>query len=125
MSLGPLQLKNKRRDTIMSEMEKKVKQFLKDGTDWEKYPTQLEGVSIVKMPGTKSRPPLLALEVNPHKDGKPIKRKGLFITNAEMLIEFSDLLMNDALPNLMKTIDGINTEAMPKGAKKVPLALDE
>ncbi len=109
----------------MSEMEKKVKQFLKDGTDWEKYPTQLEGVSIVKMPGTKSRPPLLALEVNPHKDGKPIKRKGLFITNAEMLIEFSDLLMNDALPNLMKTIDGINTEAMPKGAKKVPLALDE
>nr|MDO8117842.1 hypothetical protein [Candidatus Sigynarchaeota archaeon] len=108
----------------MSETEKKVKQFLKDGQDWEKYPTQLEGVSIVKMPGTKARPPLLALEVNPYKDGKPIKRKGLFITNADMLLEFTDLLMNDSLPTLMKTIDGINTEAMPKGAKKEPLKLD-
>ncbi|MEX2680859.1 MAG: hypothetical protein Q6373_004615 [Candidatus Sigynarchaeota archaeon] len=108
----------------MSSIEKTIKDFLKDGKDWDKLPTkQLPGVNIVKMPATKSRPALLALEVNPVKEGKPMKRKGLFVTSKEMLVSFSEILTNDSIFTLMKTIEDINAAAMPKGSS-VPKALD-
>ena len=108
---------------IMSTLEKQVQEFLKDGNDWDKMPTkQLAGVNIVKMPATKSRPALLALEINPVKDGKPMKRKGLFVTSSEMLVSYSEILTTDSLFTLMKTVEAINAVQMPKG--KAPKALD-
>jgi len=109
---------------IMSSIEKAIKDFLKDGKDWDKLPTkQLPGVNVVKMPATKARPALLALEVNPTKEGKPMKRKGLFVTSKEMLVSFSEILTNDSIFTLMKTVEDINAAAMPKGSG-APKALD-
>ncbi|HME53069.1 MAG TPA: hypothetical protein VKM55_12680 [Candidatus Lokiarchaeia archaeon] len=107
----------------MSNQDKAIQEFLEDGKDWDKMPTkQLAGVNIVKMPATKSRPALLALELNPVKDGKPMKRKGLFVTSSEMLVSYSEILTNDNLLPLMKRIEAINASQMPKG--KAPKVLD-
>nr|MDO8112310.1 hypothetical protein [Candidatus Sigynarchaeota archaeon] len=108
----------------MSTVEKNIKDFLKDGQDWEKIPTkQLAGVFIVKMPATKARPALLAIEINPVKDGKPMKRKGLFVTSSEMLVSYSEILTEASLLNLMKQVEAINQAAMPKGSG-APKAID-
>lgn len=106
-------------------MEKEIKDFLKDGKDWEQLPlSKLEGAHVVKMPATKTRPALLAIEINPVKDGKPLKRKGLFVTNTDMLTAFQEIIMNDSLYNLMKTVDGINIQQMPVGKPRKPLTID-
>ncbi|MBN2153592.1 MAG: hypothetical protein JW839_19205 [Candidatus Lokiarchaeota archaeon] len=107
-------------------VENNIKKFLESGQDWEKLATkQLPGVNIVKMPATKARPALLAIEVNPLRDGKPMKRKGLFVTSTEMLVSFSELLTNEALFSLMKTVEGINAEKVPKGSGSTALDLDQ
>jgi hypothetical protein len=108
----------------MSDIEPKIKEFLEKGEDWEKYPTTIEGVNIVRMPPTKTRPALLSVEVNPLRDGKPMKRRGLFVTSAEMLLSFGEILTEESLLNLMKTIDDINDEVRPTTKSKKPLKLD-
>ena len=39
--------------------------FLKNGSDWERFPTSIKGLSILKMPAWKSRPAILAVELLP------------------------------------------------------------
>jgi len=103
-------------------VEKAIEEFLKTAKDWEKLPIEsLEGVYVVKMPATKTRPALLSVEVNPVKDGKPLKKKGLFLTSFDMLVEFSDILTNDSLSTLMKSIDSVNAKQKP--VEKVRKAL--
>ena len=59
--------------------------------------TPIPGVFVVKVPATKARPALLFLEVNPLKnDGKPMKRKGLFIGSKEMYIAYKEALEEEA-----------------------------
>ena len=106
-------------------MEKSIKDFLQSGKDWEQLPlANFEGAHVVKMPATKTRPALLAIEVNPVKDGKPMKRKGLFVTNTDMLTEFQSILTNESLYNLMKTVDAINSEQQPAGKERKPLKIE-
>lgn len=106
-------------------VEDRIEKFLGDAGDWEKLETDIGGVSVVKMPATKSRPALLSVEVNPLKDGKPMKRKGLFITSAEMLLEFSDILTDEPLLTLMKSVDAINATQQPDTPKRKKLKLKE
>jgi hypothetical protein len=108
----------------MSEMEKQISDFLQTGKDWEKMTSPLLGVSVVKMPATKSRPALLSLEVNPERDGKPLKRKGLFVTSTDMLLAFNEALKSDKLFKLMTAIDEINSQQMPKGSGQRRIEFD-
>ena len=58
----------------MANIEAQLKDHLKSGADWEKMETPIEGVNVVKVPATKTRPALLFLEINPLKDnGQPLK----------------------------------------------------
>lgn len=106
-------------------MEEHIEKFLGSAGDWEKLETDIPGVAVVKMPATKSRPALLAVEVNPQKDGKPMKRKGLFITSAEMLLEFSDILTDESLLTLMKNVDAVNITQQPNTPKRGKLKIKE
>jgi hypothetical protein len=108
----------------MSTMEKQISDFLETGKDWDKASSKLPGVFIVKMPATKSRPALLALEVNPERDGKPLKRKGLFITSTDMLMAFNEALKSDSLFKLMTAIDEINSTQNPKGSGQTKIDID-
>lgn len=93
----------------MTDIEAQLKEHLQNGKDWEKMETPVVGVSVVKVPATKTRPALLFLEVNPLKeDGKPMKRKGLFVGSKEMLIKFGEALNDDKVFQLIGELEKVN-----------------
>ena len=105
-------------------MENALREFLDTAKDWEKMETDIDGVFVVKIPATKSREGKLMVEVNPlnKATGTPKKRKGLFIADFEMYLQFQEALMEDEVPALIKTIEGINPEGSgPTKAKKLKL----
>ncbi|MHA1721180.1 MAG: hypothetical protein ACTSWX_01440 [Promethearchaeota archaeon] len=93
-------------------MEDALRKFLETGKDWEKMETDIDGVFVVKIPATKTRDAKLMVEVNPinKTTGQPKKRKGLFIADFEMYLQFQEALMEDEVPALIKTIEGINPQ---------------
>ncbi len=103
----------------MVDIQTQLKDHLKSGKDWEKMETPVPGVFVVKVPATKTRPALLFLEVNPLKsDGKPMKRKGLFIGSKEMYIAFKEALEEDAIYTLIQNLEAVNPEVTGAGAAK-------
>jgi len=103
----------------MADIEAQLREHLKNGKDWEKMATPVDGVSVVKVPATKTRPSLLFLEVNPLKeDGKPMKRKGLFVGSKEMLIKFGEALNDDKVFQLIGEIEKVNPERSTNNSAK-------
>ena len=103
----------------MADIQAQLKEHLQNGQDWEKMATPIPGVHVVKVPATKTRPALLFLEINPLKDdGKPLKRKGLFVGNKEMLIKFSESLADDKVYQLVQEIEQVNPIEAHNGVKK-------
>ena len=106
----------------MADIQIQLKEHLKSGEDWEKMATPVEGVSVVKVPATKTRPALLFLEINPIKeDGKPLKRKGLFVGSKEMLIKFSEALNDDKTFQLIGELEKVNPEIKNIKSKKLEM----
>ncbi|MFX1316480.1 MAG: hypothetical protein ACFE9T_11490 [Promethearchaeota archaeon] len=106
----------------MSNIQNQLKEHLKSGEDWEKMETPIKGVSVVKVPATKTRPALLFLEINPLKeDGSPMKRKGLFVGSKEMLIKFSEALNDDKTFQLIQELEQINPKETKSNSKKLEM----
>ena len=102
----------------MSNIENQLEDHLKGGADWEKMETPIPGVFVVKVPATKTKPALLFLEVNPLKDdGKPLKKRGLFIGSKDMLLKFSEALNDDKTFQLIGELEKINPEVKTKTKK--------
>lgn len=103
----------------MADIQAQLKDHLKNGKDWEKMETPIPGVFVVKVPATKTRPSLLFLEVNPLKnDGKPMKRKGLFLGSKAMYIAFKEALEEDAIFTLIQNVETVNPEIKGAGVTK-------
>ncbi|MFX1397712.1 MAG: hypothetical protein ACFFAS_11800 [Promethearchaeota archaeon] len=103
----------------MTDIKTQLKDHLKNAKDWEKMETPVPGVFVVKVPPTKMRPALLYLEVNPLKDdGKPLKRKGLFVGSKEFLVKYSEALSDDKVFQLIGEIEEVNPEVKGAGATK-------
>jgi len=106
----------------MTDIQEQLQEHLKRAKDWEKMETPIPGVLVVKVPGTKTRPSLLFLEINPLKeDGNPLKRKGLFVGSREMLVKFSEALSDDKVYQLIGEIEKVNPEAPSGGKKKLTM----
>jgi len=100
-------------------METELKAHLEAGEDWKKLPTSIPGVFVVKVPGTKNRAARLMVEVNPvDKAGQPRKRKGLFISDFDMYLQFTEALQDDRIGKLIKSLEGINPQ-VAKSEQKV------
>jgi len=97
-----------------------LKEFLDKGKDWEKLETDIAGVFVVKIPGTKTRGARLMVEVNPvdKATGQPKKRKGLFVSDYEMYLQFREALEQDEIPALLQTLEDVNPEGDSGGQKK-------
>jgi len=103
----------------MADIEAQLRNHLKNASDWEKMEAPVPGVFVVKVPATKTRPALLFLEINPLKDdGKPMKRKGLFVGSKEMLIKFGEALQDDKVFQLIGELEKINPEVATSGIVK-------
>jgi hypothetical protein len=106
----------------MADIEAQLKEHLKNAKDWGKMETPIPGVFVVKVPGTKSRPAMLFLEINPLKsDGSPMKRKGLFVRDYEMLVKFSEALTDDKVVRLIKELADVNPNKKKSKTKKLEM----
>jgi hypothetical protein len=106
----------------MSDIQGQLKEHLKNAEEWGKMETPIPGVFVVKVPGSKTRPPMLFLEINPLKsNGKPMKRKGLFVRDYEMLVKFSEALTDDKVIRLIKELEDVNPDEQKNKTKKLKM----
>lgn len=92
----------------IKELEEKIKQVVKESHDWEKIPTSIRGIFLVKVPGRGDKGPTVLIELNPvDESGAPSKRRGLYIKSFNELLEFQKMLNNEKLTELAKTISSL------------------
>ncbi|MCW4048898.1 MAG: hypothetical protein NWE89_04095 [Candidatus Bathyarchaeota archaeon] len=96
--------------------EEKLAEFLENGKDWGKVKTTVPGVFVMKMPGSKSREPSLAVEINPvDAAGSPTKRRGLIIKSVYEYEEFKAILMNEKMESLLEMLEDVNPDSAKPG----------
>jgi len=89
-----------------------LKMFLEKGKEWERKPTSIPGVFIVKLPPYLRSPTRLVVEINPvDESGRLTRRRGLTIRSSSELNEFIDLLGEDKLKELLRGIEEVNPTA--------------
>jgi len=96
-------------------LEAKLADFLKSGKDWERKPTSVLGVFVLKMPPFKGSPARLAVELNPTDEaGRPTRKRGVLLRSSAELVEYKKLMEDERLVSLLKNIDSLS----PKPVKK-------
>jgi len=89
--------------------------FLRAGKDWERKPTSVQGVFVLRMPIFKGRPVRLAVELNPVDEaGRPTRKRGIIIRSSTELAEYKKLLEDERLASLLKTIDRLSPKPLKK-----------
>src|SRR5215510_12160032 len=92
-------------------VDERLVQFLKDGKDWERKPTSMPGVFLLKMPAYKSKPASIAIEINPvDSSGAATKRRGIVIKSQSELDQICKMITNPKIIQLTSSIDEINPE---------------
>ena len=88
------------------------REFLATAADWAKLKSGIDGVFVVKIPATKTQAARLSIEVNPldKVNGRPRKRKGLYLKSEEVLLRYRDALIVDGIPEVFHQMDPINQE---------------
>ena len=91
--------------------DERLTQFLNEGKDWERKPTSISGVFLLKLPTFRSRPDCIVIEVNPvDTSGSPTKKRGIIIRSGSELDQIRNILTNVKLEQLAKSIDEVNPE---------------
>jgi hypothetical protein len=94
---------------IRMELVESLKEFIKEGQDWERKNTSVKGVAIIRLPQNKNRAPSLAIDINPlGENGLPMKKKGIMIMNAAELHAFRELFKNEKLDNLITVLEEVS-----------------
>jgi len=90
------------------EITDSLKAFMETGEDWERKNTSVKGVSIIRLPKTKTRPASLAIDINPvNERGLPMKKKGMMIMSKAELLAFREVFANEKVETLLKTIEEV------------------
>ncbi|MDD1707500.1 MAG: hypothetical protein LUO81_04815 [Methanoregulaceae archaeon] len=90
------------------ELNETLKSFLENGDDWERKMTSIRGVTILKLPQTKSRSASLAIDINPlNEKGVPMKKKGVMIMGPSDLHAFREIFNNEKMDLLISSIESI------------------
>ena len=101
----------------LMEVVDNLRAFLDSGEDWERKNTSLPGVSIIKLPATRSRVASLAIEINPlDENGRPMKKKGIMLMSREEMQAFRKVFGSDKLEVLMNAVEEVVPEK--KAARK-------
>lgn len=102
-------------------MDERLGKMLANGGDWERTPTSIAGVMIIRMPQYKSRPPTLALELNPvDVSGTATKKRGMMIRTADEVHEIVKIMNNTDLVKLAEAMDIANpASSAPKQSSDV------
>jgi hypothetical protein len=97
---------------MTSEINDKLSQFLREGQNWEKKPTNIQGVSLLKLPASKQSPSSIAIEINRTNTTTAgsafTRKKGIIIRSGSELEQFNQLLSHTKVVELAKKIEAIN-----------------
>jgi hypothetical protein len=95
-------------------INEKLAQFLREGQTWEKKPTNIQGVSLLKLPASKQSLSSIAIEINPTNAtaaaAATTRKKGIIIRDGSELEQFNQLLSNPKVVELAKKIESVNPE---------------
>lgn len=93
---------------MTSKLETKIKEAIKDVKPWQRVPTSVNGVYLVKAPGNADNDTLM-VEINPLSDrGTSMKRKGLFLKSSIEFEGFGEIFKNENVMELLSTLENIN-----------------
>lgn len=105
-----------RSKSLLMELTETLRNFLEHGDDWERKLTSIKGVTILKLPQTKTRPASLAIEINPvNEKGGPMKKKGIMVMDSAELLAFREIFDNEKVEALVTAMESIIPAR--KGAK--------
>ena len=91
--------------------DERLSQFLREGKNWERKATSISGVFLIKLPEYKSRPPYIAMEINPvDSTGAATKKRGILIKSSSELEQISNILTNAKIVHLATSLDEVNPE---------------
>ncbi|MEM3402666.1 MAG: hypothetical protein QW179_01015 [Candidatus Hadarchaeales archaeon] len=100
----------------MSELVDSLKKVLETAREWERKPTTIPGIFLMKLPGYKKSPPRLIVEVNPTDSyGNPTKKRGLIIRGAADLEEYRKILANKKIDELVEALTKVNPPLVERG----------
>ncbi len=86
-------------------LDEQIERVKKNARPWERIKTSVDGIFIIKLPGSKYRPESVGVELNPARESKPTKRRGLYILSKRNLDDMRKILNHPKLDELMSVID--------------------
>jgi hypothetical protein len=90
-------------------VDERLTQFLKDGKDWERKATSIQGVFLLRLPAFRSRPSSVAIEINPvDSAGAATKRRGIVIRSKSEYDQIRNIIGNNKISQLASSIDEVN-----------------
>ncbi|HMK53182.1 MAG TPA: hypothetical protein VK444_00200 [Methanobacteriaceae archaeon] len=90
---------------MSQELENKIKEALKNVKAWQRVPTSVSGVFLVKAP-SKGTQESVMMEINPIDErGSPIKRRGIFLRQKSELENFLDVMKNDSVGEVLEALE--------------------
>ncbi len=106
---------------MVKELESKIKKVLEEVKAWQRIPTSVNGVYLVKTPADGSNETIM-VEINPiNERGTPMKRRGLFLKNTSEFNGFGDIFGNDKVLDLLGTLENISGGEKIKEIKAVEI----
>lgn len=92
-------------------VDERLTEFLSKGENWERKPTSIPGLFLLKLPALRNRPASIVIEVNPvDTSGSPTKKRGIIIKSNSELVQIRDILTNVKLEQLTKSVEEVNPE---------------
>ena len=88
------------------DVNEKLAQFLREGQNWEKRVTNIQGVFLLKLPTYKKSPPSIGIEINPANVAT--KKRGIIIRSSSELEQITQILANPKVVELAKKIEAVN-----------------
>ncbi|MCE5214999.1 MAG: hypothetical protein LLF83_09815 [Methanobacterium sp.] len=91
-----------------NQLEKKISEALENVEPWQRVPTSVDGAFLIKTP-EKDNIKTIMVEINPLNERRtPIKRRGLFLRQSIELEKFLEVLQNESVNELLKTVDDMS-----------------
>lgn len=87
-----------------TEQKKILVKAVEQTSPWERIPTSIEGVFLVKTPEHNNNQTVF-VELNPSIQGQPIKKRGIYLKNLSELEAFCELLSNPKIKELLEVVN--------------------
>ncbi len=106
---------------MVKQLENKIKNALKEVKPWQRVPTSVNGVYLVKTPSDATKETIM-VEINPLNDrGAPMKRRGLFLKDTGEFGGFKGIFQNGSVLELLGAIEEMDGKDKQKEIKALEI----